>query len=101
MHQLYWQPMLLNALVSLSLFLFTTSVSSQLLSSRTRLQEHLTRPYNTLVQAFHIHKDAKTAFTTFVSEEYIQHSPSALSGRQTALHFLSPILPSLNITILH
>jgi predicted SnoaL-like aldol condensation-catalyzing enzyme len=95
--------MKLIAGLALSLLFFAASVTSQSYYCPPAPASESTQLllFNTFVQAFYIHKDAKTAFTNFVSEDYIQHNPSALSGRQTALDFLSPILPSLNITILH
>lgn len=39
-------------------------------------------------------------FTTYVAEDYIQHNPSVLSGRQNAINALSTFMPLVNVTTL-
>ncbi|MEJ2458457.1 MAG: nuclear transport factor 2 family protein [Novosphingobium sp.] len=40
--------------------------------------------------AFYIKKQVRTAFETWVAPGYIQHNPSAASGRDAAIAFLEP-----------
>jgi predicted SnoaL-like aldol condensation-catalyzing enzyme len=57
--------------------------------------------FSVFIDDFYNTKEVQTAFTTFVDENYIQHSPSALSGRKAALDFLTPVLSSVNFTMMH
>ena len=57
--------------------------------------------FSVFIDVFYNTKDVQTAFTTFVNKNYIQHNPSALSGRQAALDFLTPVLPFVHFTIIH
>ncbi|KAE8441026.1 hypothetical protein EG329_006090 [Mollisiaceae sp. DMI_Dod_QoI] len=52
------------------------------------------------VTKFYLNKDATSAFTDHVDVDYIQHNPFAKSGRDNAITSLSPLLPTLNFTIL-
>ena len=42
------------------------------------------------VEIFYIQKNVRKAFEEFVSEEYIQHSPMVLDGREAAIEMLEP-----------
>ncbi|CZR58279.1 uncharacterized protein PAC_08170 [Phialocephala subalpina] len=53
------------------------------------------------VTKFYIKKDAKGAFTDHVDVNYTQHNPYALSGRDNAITFLTALMPSVNISIMH
>lgn len=55
------------------------------------------------MQAFYEERNATKALLNHVSEDYIQHNPNALSGRQNTLDVLAPFLsPStVNNTILN
>jgi predicted SnoaL-like aldol condensation-catalyzing enzyme len=57
--------------------------------------------FATFVKRFYVDKSVRTAFMDHVSESYIQHNPSALSGRQVAIDALSGIVPSVKYTIMH
>ncbi|KAH7124674.1 hypothetical protein EDB81DRAFT_664451 [Dactylonectria macrodidyma] len=54
------------------------------------------------MQAFYVERNATKALLNHVSEDYIQHNPNALSGRQNTLEVLAPVLGSgaLNFTLL-
>ncbi|KAH6999313.1 hypothetical protein EDB80DRAFT_584018 [Ilyonectria destructans] len=45
-------------------------------------------------QAFYYERNATKALLDYVSKEYIQHNPGALSGRQKTLDVLEPVLSS-------
>ncbi|KAM0802352.1 hypothetical protein BDR22DRAFT_796155, partial [Usnea florida] len=46
-------------------------------------------------------EDPKTAYLTYVSPDYINHSPYAPQGRAAAIEFLTYLIPSVNRTIAH
>jgi len=53
-------------------------------------------------QLFFVEKDWRTAFMTYVAEDYIQHNPNATDGRAAALKHLGPVFdanPDLKIDI--
>ncbi|GJC79844.1 snoaL-like polyketide cyclase family protein [Colletotrichum tofieldiae] len=53
--------------------------------------------------AFYEERNATKALLNHVAEDYIQHNPNALSGRQNSLSVLEPFIsPStVNYTIMH
>ncbi|EEY23487.1 hypothetical protein D7B24_009336 [Verticillium nonalfalfae] len=54
------------------------------------------------VEAFFVEQNATKAILNHIAEDYIQHNPGALSGRQNALDALVPFLslPGVNLTVL-
>lgn len=46
-------------------------------------------------------EDPTTAYLTYVSPDYINHSPYAPQGRAAAIAFLKYLIPSVNRTIVH
>ncbi|KAF6231451.1 hypothetical protein HO173_010412 [Letharia columbiana] len=46
-------------------------------------------------------EDPTTAYLTYVSPDYINHSPYAPQGRAAAIAFLNYLIPSVNRTIVH
>jgi len=51
---------------------------------------------------FFVEKDWRTAFMTYVAEDYIQHNPHATDGRAAALQHLGPVFeanPQLKVDI--
>jgi len=57
--------------------------------------------YEDFVQKFYIEKNVEAAFVNHMDENYIQHNPNALSGRQSAIDFLVPLFKTVNITLLN
>jgi predicted SnoaL-like aldol condensation-catalyzing enzyme len=57
--------------------------------------------FSKFIQTLYVDKNVSAALNEYALESYIQHNPSAVSGRQAAIDFLSPALPSWNITIRH
>jgi len=57
--------------------------------------------FNAFVQKFYYDKNVKAAFLDHVDVNYIQHNPNALSGRQTAIDTLSPVIGQFKITLLN
>ncbi|KAH7160477.1 hypothetical protein B0J13DRAFT_519881 [Dactylonectria estremocensis] len=55
------------------------------------------------IQTFFEERNATKALLNHVAEDYIQHNPNALSGRQNALDFVVPIISSdaVDFTIMH
>ncbi|KAF4823009.1 hypothetical protein CGCSCA5_v001888 [Colletotrichum siamense] len=55
------------------------------------------------IQAFYVDRNATKALLNHVSEDYIQHNPSALSGRQNTLDVLGPFVSpnTVNNTIMN
>ncbi|KAL2678357.1 hypothetical protein Neosp_009103 [[Neocosmospora] mangrovei] len=49
---------------------------------------------------FYIEKDPKNAIQQTMAEDYIQHNPYALSGRQNSIDYVGPIFEVANFTIL-
>ncbi|KAJ4327634.1 hypothetical protein N0V84_001883 [Fusarium piperis] len=54
------------------------------------------------VQAFYVERNATKALGNHVADDYIQHNPNVLSGRQNAIDALGPFLgaAAVNITVL-
>jgi predicted SnoaL-like aldol condensation-catalyzing enzyme len=52
-------------------------------------------------EIFYTQKDVKKAFTDYVSENYIQHSPLIIDGRESAIEMLIPKFtkPTANFSI--
>ncbi|KAL3424017.1 snoal-like polyketide cyclase family protein [Phlyctema vagabunda] len=50
---------------------------------------------------FYIDKNATSAINDHLAEDYIQHNPNVLSGRQNALDSLGPVLALFNTTIVN
>ncbi|KAJ1325991.1 hypothetical protein MN608_09192 [Microdochium nivale] len=55
--------------------------------------------FNEFADAFIVTKNITEAFT-FIAEDYINHNPFVQNGSASAWSVLSPIWPSLNITVL-
>ncbi|KAG6997793.1 hypothetical protein G7Y79_00037g073110 [Physcia stellaris] len=53
------------------------------------------------INKLYVQKNATDAYLTYVSPDYINHSPYAPQGREAAIQFLSFLIPSKNRTILH
>jgi len=53
------------------------------------------------IDKLYVQQNATDAYLTYVSPDYINHSPFAPQGRAAAISFLSFLIPSLNRTILH
>ncbi|OBR07021.1 Snoal-like polyketide cyclase family protein [Colletotrichum higginsianum IMI 349063] len=55
------------------------------------------------MEAFYEERNATKALLNHVAEDYIQHNPNALSGRQNTLNVLAPFVSpsSVNNTIMH
>ncbi|KAJ0164335.1 hypothetical protein CTA2_1229 [Colletotrichum tanaceti] len=55
------------------------------------------------ITAFYHERNATKAVLNHLAEDYIQHNPNALSGRQNALEALAPFISptSVNNTIIH
>jgi len=53
------------------------------------------------IDKLYVKQNATDAYLTYVSPDYINHSPYAPQGRAAAIAFLSFLIPSLNRTILH
>ncbi|OHE97579.1 hypothetical protein CORC01_07194 [Colletotrichum orchidophilum] len=55
------------------------------------------------MQAFYEERNATKALLNHVAEDYIQHNPSALSGRTNSLGVLQPFISpkTVNYTIMH
>ena len=53
------------------------------------------------IDKLYVKQNATDAYLTYVSPDYINHSPYAPQGRAAAISFLSFLIPSLNRTILH
>jgi predicted SnoaL-like aldol condensation-catalyzing enzyme len=56
--------------------------------------------FEDFLQRFYIKKDAKAAIQQTMAEDYIQHNPYALSGRQNAIGYIGPIFEVATFTIL-
>ncbi|KAH6682339.1 hypothetical protein F5X68DRAFT_234051 [Plectosphaerella plurivora] len=58
--------------------------------------------FNEFIQVFYLERNASKALLSHVPEDYIQHNPHALSGRQNTIDVLEPLLSSEanNFTIL-
>ncbi|KAH8590066.1 hypothetical protein B0O99DRAFT_599329 [Bisporella sp. PMI_857] len=59
------------------------------------------RIFEDFLQKFYVEKNATAAILDHMSEQYIQHNPYALSGRQNATEYVGPILQIANFTIAH
>ena len=57
--------------------------------------------FNDFINKLYVQKNATDAYLTYVSPDYINHSPYAPQGRAAAIAFLSFLIPSVNRTILH
>lgn len=68
--------------------------------SRPATNAEQTAIFTEFLQSFLVKKDAKTAFLRHMAENYIQHNPMVLSGRQVAIDGLSQFIPQANFTIL-
>ncbi|EWY81961.1 hypothetical protein FOYG_16166 [Fusarium oxysporum NRRL 32931] len=55
--------------------------------------------FNKFANAFIVTKNITEAFT-YISAGYINHNPLAKNGSESAWNILSPIWPSINITVL-
>lgn len=53
------------------------------------------------IDKLYVKKNATDAYLTYVSPDYINHSPYAPQGRQAAIEFLSFLIPSVDREILH
>ncbi|KAF2220494.1 hypothetical protein BDZ85DRAFT_266686 [Elsinoe ampelina] len=58
--------------------------------------------FNEFVNAFLVEKDySVNFFNTYIAEDYIQHNPFALSGRQAVIDFFSTVSPdAVNNTVI-
>ena len=56
--------------------------------------------FNNYVYEFFVTRNITKAFE-IVDPSYIQHNPSLPDGPQAAIDFLTPIMPSQNITVVH
>lgn len=57
--------------------------------------------FSAFSEKFYIDKNVPLALNDHLDIDYIQHNPSALSGRQNAIDAVSPIWPLSNITLVH
>ena len=57
--------------------------------------------FNDFVQRFYIDKNVSEALHTYATSDYIQHNPFVGQGAQATIDYLGPILPSVNLTLLH
>lgn len=92
--------MKLNILLQISSLLALGSASSYCPSTPANHSVQ-TKIFHEFVQKFYIDKDPKTAFLDHVDVNYIQHNPNALSGRDNAIAFLEPLIPTTNMTLMH
>ncbi|KAM5346022.1 hypothetical protein ACJ41O_011883 [Fusarium nematophilum] len=56
--------------------------------------------FEDFTRKFYIEKDPKTAIEETMAENYIQHNPYVLSGRQNSIDYVVPIFGVANFTIL-
>lgn len=94
MHILIYPLLALEALTT------TALAAAPYCPPRPATNAEQTTIFNEFLQSFLIKKDAKTAFLNHVTENYIQHNPMALSGRQVAIDGLVNFIPMANFTIL-
>ncbi|KAH6689659.1 hypothetical protein F5X68DRAFT_230275 [Plectosphaerella plurivora] len=73
----------------------TTCSRNHHTSSRTQQKN-----FENFIHRFYIENDAVKAIEQTMSEDYIQHNPYALSGRQNAIDYVSSIVGAANFTIL-
>ena len=57
--------------------------------------------FDDFINKLYIQKNATDAYLTYVSPDYINHSPYAPQGRAVAIAFLSNLIPSVEREILH
>lgn len=57
--------------------------------------------FDAFVRTFYVENNTTAALTTYVSEEYIQHNPYVLSGRQPAIDFLKDYTKNFTFTVEH
>jgi predicted SnoaL-like aldol condensation-catalyzing enzyme len=57
--------------------------------------------FDAFVRTFYVENNTTAALTSYVSEEYIQHNPYVLSGRQPAMDFLKDFTQNLTFTVQH
>lgn len=53
------------------------------------------------INKLYVLEDPTTAYLTYVSPDYINHSPYAPQGRAAAIEYLKYLIPSVNRTIVH
>ncbi|RDW92419.1 hypothetical protein BP5796_01813 [Coleophoma crateriformis] len=57
--------------------------------------------FATFSQKFYVDKNVSAALNDHLADDYIQHNPAALSGKQAALDALVPIFGLFETTIVH
>ncbi|KAH0424958.1 hypothetical protein CcaCcLH18_11278 [Colletotrichum camelliae] len=59
--------------------------------------------FNDFVNDFYVEKNTTKALLNHITENYIQHNPNVLSGRQNSVDFLATLVTpeGVNMTIIH
>lgn len=57
--------------------------------------------FDDFINKLYVQRNATDAYLTYVSPDYINHSPFAPQGRAAAIAFLSYLIPSVEREILH
>ncbi|KAL0936161.1 snoal-like polyketide cyclase family protein [Colletotrichum truncatum] len=59
--------------------------------------------FNDFVKDFYVEKNTTKALLNHMTEDYIQHNPRVLSGRQSSVDFLATLVTpdGVNMTIIH